>query len=62
MRLVIVFVPVAQLKGAFQIKLKLLKNMPQERLNSLFNLCIKKKLLDKIDIDAIINDFTSKTC
>jgi hypothetical protein len=45
-------------------KLKLLKNylrsvMTQERLNGLATLCIKKKLLDKIDIDVIINDFAS---
>jgi hypothetical protein len=45
-------------------KLKLLKNylrsvMTQERLNGLATLCIEKKLLDKIDIDVIINDFAS---
>jgi len=31
--------------------------MSQERLNGLATLCIQKKLLDEIDIDAIINDF-----
>ncbi|XP_066385182.1 uncharacterized protein [Miscanthus floridulus] len=45
-------------------KLKLLKNylrsvMSQERLNGLATLCIKKKLLDEIDIEAIINDFAA---
>ena len=33
--------------------------MSQERLNGLATLCIEKKLLDEIDIDAIINDFAS---
>ena len=33
--------------------------MSQERLNGLATLCIKNKLLDEIDIDAIINDFAS---
>ena len=46
-------------------KLKLLKNylrstMSQERLNGLATLCIEKRLLDKIDIDTIINDFASR--
>jgi hypothetical protein len=45
-------------------KLELLKNylrsiMTQERLNGLATLYIEKKLLDEINIDAIINDFTS---
>ncbi|XP_066382300.1 uncharacterized protein [Miscanthus floridulus] len=45
-------------------KLKLLKNylrsiMSQERLNGLATLCIEKKLLDEIDIEAIINDFAA---
>ncbi|XP_066347768.1 uncharacterized protein [Miscanthus floridulus] len=45
-------------------KLKLLKNylrsvMSQERLNGLATLCIEKKLLDAIDIEAIINDFAA---
>ncbi|EEC69513.1 uncharacterized protein [Oryza sativa Japonica Group] len=45
-------------------KLKLLKNylrsvMSQERLNGLATLCIEKKLLDEIDIDAIVDDFAS---
>ena len=46
-------------------KLKLLKIhlrsvMSQDRLNGLATLCIEKKLLDKINIDAIINDFASR--
>jgi hypothetical protein len=46
-------------------KLKLLMNylrskMYQERLNGLAILCIEKILLDEVDIDTIINDFTSK--
>jgi hypothetical protein len=31
--------------------------MTQERLNYLATLCIKKKLLDEIDINSIIDDF-----
>jgi hypothetical protein len=31
--------------------------MSQERLNGLATLCIENKLLDEIDIEAIINDF-----
>jgi hypothetical protein len=34
--------------------------MSQERLNGLPTLCIKKKLLDEIDIDTIITNFASK--
>ena len=46
-------------------KLKLLKNylrsiMSQERLNGLATLCIEKKLLDQININAIIDDFASR--
>jgi hypothetical protein len=46
-------------------KLKLLKNylrstMSQERLNQLATLCIEKKLLDDINIEAIIDDFASR--
>ena len=57
-------VMVASAKRSFS-KLKLLKNylrstMSQERLNSLTTLCIKKKLLDGIDINSIINDFASQ--
>jgi len=45
--------------------LNLLRNymrstMSQERLNSLAILCIKKKLLDEINIDTMITDFASK--
>jgi len=31
--------------------------MSQERSNGLATLCIEKQMLDKIDIDTIINDF-----
>ncbi|KAL7582216.1 uncharacterized protein LOC111901644 [Lactuca sativa] len=46
-------------------KLKLLKNylrssMSQERLNDLAILCIEKDMLDKIDLEDIINDFASQ--
>jgi hypothetical protein len=46
-------------------KLKLLKNylrstMPQERLNGLATLCIEMKLLDDVNIEAIIDDFASR--
>ena len=56
-------VTVASAERTFS-KLKLLKNylrsvMSQERLNGLATLCIEKKLLDKIDIEAIINDFAA---
>jgi len=57
-------VTVASAERSFS-KLKLLKNylrstMSQERLNGLATLCIEKKLLDEIDIHAIINDFASR--
>jgi hypothetical protein len=57
-------VTVASAERSFS-KLKLLKHylrstMSQERLNGLATLCIKKRLLDKIDIDTIINDFASR--
>ncbi|XP_066310965.1 uncharacterized protein [Miscanthus floridulus] len=57
-------VTVASAERSFS-KLKLLKNylrstMSQERLNGLATLCIEKRLLDKIDIDTIINDFASR--
>ena len=47
------------------LKLKLLKNylrstMSQERLNGLATLCIEKKLLDDVNIEAIIDDFSSR--
>ena len=56
-------VTVASAKRSFS---KLLRNylrsvMSQERLNSLATLCIEKGLLDEIDIDTIITDFTSRT-
>ena len=56
-------VTVASAEKTFS-KLKLLKNylrsvMSQERLNGLATLCIEKKLLDEIDIEAIINDFAA---
>ena len=58
-------VTVASAERSFS-KLKLLRNylrsvMSQERLNSLATLCIEKGLLDEIDIDTIITDFTSRT-
>ena len=34
--------------------------MSQERLNGLATLCIEKKLLDQININAIIDDFASR--
>jgi hypothetical protein len=45
-------------------KLTLLKNylrfaMSQERLDGLATLCIEKKLLDDVNIEAIIDDFAS---
>uniref|UniRef100_A0A8I6X387 HAT C-terminal dimerisation domain-containing protein n=1 Tax=Hordeum vulgare subsp. vulgare TaxID=112509 RepID=A0A8I6X387_HORVV len=57
-------VAVASAERSFS-KLKLLKKylkstMTQERLNGLATLCIKKKLLDDIDIDPIISDFASR--
>jgi hypothetical protein len=57
-------VTVASAESTF-LKLKLLRNylrstMSQERLNGLPTLCIKKKLLDEIDIDTIITNFASK--
>jgi hypothetical protein len=55
--LFIVLVTVASAERSFS-KLKLLKNylrstMSQERLNDLVTLCIKKKLLDGIDISSV---------
>jgi hypothetical protein len=46
-------------------KLTLLKNylrfaMSQERLDGLATLCIEKKLLDDVNIEAIIDDFASR--
>ena len=46
-------------------KLKLLKNclrstMLQERLNGLAMCCIEKDILDNIDLDIVLNDFTSR--
>ncbi|VAH09111.1 unnamed protein product [Triticum turgidum subsp. durum] len=55
-----VHVTVASIGSSFS-KLKLLKNylgstMTHERLNGV--LCIEKKLLDEIDINPLISDFT----
>ena len=54
-------VTIASAERSFS-KLKLLKNYlrTQERLNGLATLCIKKKLLDEIDIDPTISDFASR--
>ena len=45
-------------------KLKLLKNylmsMLQDRLNGLAMCCIKKDVLDNIDLDIVLNDFASR--
>ena len=56
-----VLVTVASAERSFS-KLKLLKNYlrTQERLNGLATLCIKKKLLDELDIDPIVSDFASR--
>ena len=58
-------VTVASAERSFS-KLKLLKNylrsiMSQERLNGLTTLCIEKQLVDDIDIDSIITDFTFRS-
>jgi hypothetical protein len=34
--------------------------MSQDRLNGLATLCIEKKILDEVDSNTIINDFTSR--
>jgi hypothetical protein len=57
-------ITVASAERSFS-KLKLLKNylrftMSQERLNGLATLCIEKKLLDDVNIEAIIDDFVSR--
>lgn len=57
-------ITVASAERSFS-KLKLLKNylrstMSQERLNGLATLCIEKKLLDDVNIEAIIDDFSSR--
>ncbi|XP_052622342.1 uncharacterized protein LOC128127707 [Lactuca sativa] len=62
--LLTIHVTVASAERSFS-KLKLLKNylrlsMSQERLNGLTMLCIEKYMLDKIDLDNIINDFASR--
>jgi hypothetical protein len=59
-----VHVTVASTERSFS-KLKLLKNclrstMSQDRLNGLATLCIEKKILDEVDSNTIINDFTSR--
>lgn len=58
-------VTVASAERSFS-KLKLLKNylrssMSQERLNGLATLCIEKDKLDEINVDAIIDDFASRS-
>ncbi|XBH64849.1 hypothetical protein VPH35_118538 [Triticum aestivum] len=57
-------VTVASAERSFS-KLKLLKNclrstMLQDRLNGLATCCIEKDILDKIDLEIIINDFASR--
>ena len=57
-------ITVASAERSFS-KLKLLKNylrstMSQERLDGLATLCIEKKLLDDVNIEAIIDDFASR--
>uniref|UniRef100_A0A8I6X5E4 HAT C-terminal dimerisation domain-containing protein n=1 Tax=Hordeum vulgare subsp. vulgare TaxID=112509 RepID=A0A8I6X5E4_HORVV len=57
-------VTVASAERSFS-KLKLLKNclrstMLQDRLNGLAMCCIEKDVLDKIDLDTLINDFASR--
>jgi hypothetical protein len=57
-------ITVASAERSFS-KLKLLKNylrstMSKESLNGLTTLCIEKKLLDGVNIEAIINDFASR--
>lgn len=57
-------VTVASAERSF-LKLKLLKNylksiMSHERLNGLTTLYIENKLLDKIDINIVIDDFALK--
>jgi hypothetical protein len=42
-------------------KFKLLKNsMLQYRLNGLTTCCIEKDILDKIELDIVLNDFASR--
>ncbi|XBI51638.1 hypothetical protein VPH35_034126 [Triticum aestivum] len=57
-------VTVASAERSFS-KLKLLKNclrstMLQDRLNGLATCCIEKDILDKIDLEILINDFASR--
>ena len=57
-------VTIASAERSFS-KLKLLKSylrssMSQERLNDLTILCIEKNMLENIDVDTIINDFSSR--
>lgn len=59
-----VLVTVASAERSFS-KLKLIKtymrsSMSQERLNGLAILSIEKELLEKIEVDVIINDFASQ--
>uniref|UniRef100_A0A8I6YC89 HAT C-terminal dimerisation domain-containing protein n=1 Tax=Hordeum vulgare subsp. vulgare TaxID=112509 RepID=A0A8I6YC89_HORVV len=58
-------VTVASAEHSFS-KLKLLKiylrsTMSQKRLNGLATLCIEKDKLDEINVDVIIDDFTSRS-
>jgi hypothetical protein len=57
-------VTVASAERSFS-KLKLLKNclrstMLQDRLNGLATCCIEKEILDKVDLDIVLNDFASR--
>jgi hypothetical protein len=57
-------ITVASAERSFS-KLKLLNNylrstMSQESLNGLTTLCIEKKLLNGVNIEAIIDDFASR--
>jgi hypothetical protein len=42
------------------LKNYLRSTMSQERLNGLATLCIEKKLLDDVNIEATIDDFASR--
>uniref|UniRef100_A0A453J7Q9 HAT C-terminal dimerisation domain-containing protein n=1 Tax=Aegilops tauschii subsp. strangulata TaxID=200361 RepID=A0A453J7Q9_AEGTS len=60
-----VAVTVASAERSFS-KLKLLGNylrssMSQERLNGLATLCIEKEMLNEINTDVIIDDFSSRS-
>uniref|UniRef100_A0A8I6XQX6 HAT C-terminal dimerisation domain-containing protein n=1 Tax=Hordeum vulgare subsp. vulgare TaxID=112509 RepID=A0A8I6XQX6_HORVV len=62
--LLTVHVTVASAERSFS-KLRLLKNylrstMLQDRLNGLSMCCIEKDILDNVDLDCALNDFTSR--